>query len=254
MSYPPEPPPGNRYPPRPRQPYGRRAPRPGYGFPQSPPQPGYGFPQAPARPGYDPPPRRPVYGSPQARQRPVYASPQAPEQPVYASPQAPEQPVYELPEQAGWQMPVESGFPAQAGFNYPNAPRSMPGSVAAARVIMYVFGAFGLLGAIGAFYQASQGGAGKNASGPAAIDPGILVAAGIASLVLAATGILLASRFSRGGNGVRLGAIAFGSVLAILGLLTVIVVVGILPLGVGLLIVIFMVKQEGSDWFKGKYT
>ncbi|QPP06919.1 hypothetical protein G4Z16_11575 [Streptomyces bathyalis] len=246
MSYPPEPPPGYPYgrrPRQPQQPYG----------PQAPQQPGYGFPQAPQQPGYDspPPPQRPVYGSPQVPQRPVYASPQAPQ-----APQALE-PVYELPEQptGGWQLPVQSGYPRQRGFNYPNAPRSMPGSVHAARVIMFVFGGFGVLGAIGTFYQASQGGGGKDgASGPAAIDPAIMAAAGVASLVLAATAILLASRFNRGGNGVRIGAIAFGAVIAILGLLTVIVVVGIVPLGIGLLIIIFMVKQEGSDWFKRKYS
>lgn len=243
MSYPQEPPPGYPYARQPRQPYGPQAPQPGYGPPQ---RPVYGSPQAP---------QRPAYGSPQAPQRPVYASPQAPQRPAYGSPQVPEEPVYELPEEplGGWQLPVQGGYPSQRGFNYPNAPTEMPGSVNAARLIMYVFGGFGVLGAIGAFYQASQGGGKSGDSGPAAIDPGIMVAAGLGSLVLAATAILLASRFSRGGNGVRIGAIAFGSVLALLGLLTVIIVVGIVPLGIGLLIIIFMVKQEGSEWFKGKY-
>ncbi|SCK28141.1 hypothetical protein [Streptomyces sp. WMMB 322] len=263
MSYPPEPPPGYPYarqpqqqPRRPRQQRygGPPAPQPGYGSPQAPPPPpGYGYPQGP-------PPQQPVYGRRQAppRQQPGYGYPQEPpQQPVYGLPQAPPQPSptdFPQPSPIDFPQPAQSGFPRQPGFNYPNAPRTMPGSVNAVRVIMYVFGVLGVLGAIGTFYNASQGGGESTGGGPAAIDPGLLVAGGVFSLMLSATAIFLASRFDDGGNGVRVGAIVYGSLLAVLGLLTVIIVVGVVPLAVGILIIIFMVKEEGSEWFRRTYS
>lgn len=189
-----------------------------------PPPPG----QDPNNPYAQPPPQQPGYGYPQQGQG---------------------QPGYGYPQQAGFQQPVQGGYPQQPGFNYPNAPMQMPGTVNAVRIILFILGGLGILGGIGNFVQASQAEETLGGTGLADLGAGAMIASGVISLLLSALAIFLASQFNTGGNGIRVGTIVYGSVMAFFGLLTLIVIVGIIPLALGILIIVFMAKQDGAQWF-----
>jgi hypothetical protein len=192
-----------------------------------------------------PPPQNPYEGG-NPYQRPPQ---QPPPQQAYGYPQQPGQPGqpgYGYPQQ-GFQQPMQAGFPQQPGFNYPNAPVTMPGTVNAVRIILFVMGGLGLLGAIGNFVQAAMFSA--NSSDFANVGAGLIVAIGVFGLILSAGAIFLATQFNTGGNGVRIWTIVYGSLMALFGLLSLIVIVGIIPLALGILIIVFMAKQDGSQWF-----
>lgn len=189
-----------------------------------PPPPG----QDPNNPYAQPPPQQPGYGYPQQGQG---------------------QPGYGYPQQAGFHQPVQGGYPQQPGFNYPNAPMQMPGTVNAVRIILFILGGLGILGGIGNFVQASQAEETLGGTGLADLGAGAMIASGVISLLLSALAIFLASQFNTGGNGIRVGTIVYGSVMAFFGLLTLIVIVGIIPLALGILIIVFMAKQDGAQWF-----
>jgi hypothetical protein len=191
-----------------------------------------------------PPPQNPYEGGNPYQQPPQ----QPPPQQAYGYPQQqPGQPGYGYPQQGGFQQPVQGGYPQQPGFNYPNAPVTMPGTVNAVRIILFILGGLGLLGAIGNFVQAAMFSA--NSSEFANLGAGLIVALGVVGLIISAGAIFLATQFNTGGNGVRIWTIVYGSVMALFGLLSLIVIVGIVPLALGILIIVFMAKEDGSQWF-----
>ncbi|NLU72340.1 hypothetical protein HCC61_06535 [Streptomyces sp. HNM0575] len=190
-----------------------------------------------------PPPQNPYEGG-NPYQRPPQ---QPPPQQGYGYPQQPGQPGYGYPQQGGFQQPVQGGYPQQPGFNYPNAPATMPGSVNAVRIILFILGGLGLLGAIGNFIQAAMFSA--NSTEFANLGAGLIVALGVVGLIISAGAIFLGTQFNSGGNTVRIWTIVYGSLMAVFGLLTLIVIVGIIPLALGILIIVFMAKEDGSQWF-----
>lgn len=178
-----------------------------------------------------------------------YAQP--PPQQAYGYPQQQPQggqPGYGYPQQGGFQQPVQGGYPQQPGFTYPNAPQTMPGTVNAVRIIMFIMGGLGIIGAIANFYNASQVDD-TYGSEFASVGSGILIFGGVIGLLFSAAAIFLASQFSNGGNAIRICCIVYGSLMAIGGLFALIVIVGIIPLALGVLIIVFMAKQDGAAWF-----
>ena len=191
----------------------------------------------PPPPGQDP-------NNPYAQQPPQGPPPQpGPGQPGpggYAyPPQQPAQPQQPAP---AFQQPVQGGYPQQPGFTYPNAPMTMPGTVNAVRVIMFIFGGLGVVGSIAQVALSM--------SSPSPYLPyGVVLLIGVVSFALAVTVILLASRFGTGGNGVRVGTIVYGSIMAVSGLFGLIAIVGVVPLALGVMIIVFMSKDEAQRWF-----
>ncbi|MFR9676252.1 hypothetical protein [Streptomyces sp. TR06-5] len=179
----------------------------------------------------------------------------------YAQPQG--QPGYGYPQQQGYGYPQQQGglpqyggpaegYPMGGGYGMPMA---MPGGVKAARVLLYVQGGLGLLGSILILvFAAMLGGSGSD-SGSSAVEAdlyssvgaGVLALFAVFSLVLAVFGIVLATKFANGGNGVRIGAIVYGSIVIALGLFT--LPGGILSLVLGVLVVVFVAKSDGNAWF-----
>ncbi|WP_314171710.1 hypothetical protein [Streptomyces winkii] len=152
----------------------------------------------------------------------------------------------------GFQQPVQGGYPQQPGFNYPNAPETMPGTVNTVRVIMLVFAGLGILAAIGVFVRAAA--FNQLSGGFAGIGTGVLMGFAVFWLLVNVGAIYLASQFGNARSSVRIWSILYGVLLVLVGLLTLIGVVGMVPLALGILIIVFLAKQEGSQWFtRGRY-
>jgi hypothetical protein len=182
--------------------------------------------------------------------------PQPPNNPYGGQQYPPQQQAYGYPQQPqagqasyGFQQPLEGGYPQQPGFNYPNAPATMPGPVNAVRIIMFVFGGLAILVAIGALVWAAQFNAFSDGSQFASISTGLVMAFAVFWLIVNVTGIFLAAQFKNGRGATRTWTITYGSVLVLVGLLTLIGIVGVIPLALGILIIVFMAKQEGTQWF-----
>jgi uncharacterized membrane protein len=178
-----------------------------------------------------------------------YAQP--PPQQAYGYPQQPQggQPGYGYPQQGGFQQQTHGGYPQQPGFTYPNAPQTMPGTVNAVRVILFIMGGLGILGAIGNFIQAAIFSSRAADAQFASIGTGVIVALAVIGLIVSVGALFLASQFNSGGNAVRIWTIVYGSFMALGGVIGLIVIIGIIPLALGILIIVFMAKQDGSAWF-----
>lgn len=188
---------------------------------------------------YPPPQNNPYGGGSPYRQQP-------PQQPGYGFPQQPPGPGgYAYPPQQpapAFQQPVQSGYPQQPGFTYPNAPMTMPGPVKAVRVVMFLAGGLGLVGAVGLAVSAMNA--------PVLPLPlGAVLLISVFSLAIALTVLVLASRFATGGNGVRVGSLVYGSMMAVGGLFGLIAIVGVIPLAIGAMIIVFMSRDEAQRWF-----
>ncbi|MBT2507176.1 hypothetical protein J7I98_15010 [Streptomyces sp. ISL-98] len=195
----------------------------------------FGDPNNPYAQGQQPQQGQPGYGYPQ--QAPQGVPPQG--QPGYGYPQAP---------------PVQQAY---AGGGYPGVPQEMPGGVKAARVMLYVIAGFQVLGAILCGLSAATIGAAQD--DPALKDEvqfqqladystGGLWAATIAILLWGALAIFLAVKFGSGGNGIRITALVFGIITAILGIYP-FVLVGLVHTVLAILIAVFVGKQDGGAWF-----
>jgi hypothetical protein len=193
---------------------------PGYGYPQQPPAgtPGYGYPQQPpsGQPdGYpqQPPAGPPGYGYPQ----------QQPGHPYGAYPGGPDQ------------MPVQ-----------------MPGTVKTARVLLFVVGGLNVLAALllavaGAALQSGE----VSTADTEGLSGGLLFFMAVISAALAVAAIVIAAKFGKGGNGVRVGAIVVGSLIIASGAVNVATgnAPSIVGLAIGVLVVVFSAKQDAKMWF-----
>ncbi|UNO40322.1 hypothetical protein [Streptomyces sp. MST-110588] len=176
-----------------------------------------------------------------------YGPPQG--QPGYGYPQQPMQPMQPQPYAAypgGGMMP--GGMPGM--------PMTMPGGVKAARVLLFVIAGLGLIGLIFAVIglnSVNKASHTVSAYGSAEsqsvfnFGKGLLIFMIIAIVLFAATAIVLGLQFAKGGNGVRIGTIIFGSVVVLFSLLS--FPVGILHMVMGILIIVFVSKADGGAWF-----
>ncbi|MEU6770987.1 hypothetical protein [Streptomyces sp. NPDC046759] len=176
------------------------------------------------------------YGPPQGQQ-PGYAYPQQqPQQPGYGYPQAP---------------PVQQ----QYGGGVPMA--AMPGSVSAARVMLWVIVGLQVIGVAGcAFYAAAVNHAKHDSTlqddsafqRMADYGTGILVAMAVFALAWGVFAAVLAVKFNTGGNGVRVTTLVFGIITAVLGLYP-FVIVGLVHTVLAILIACFVGGANGKAWF-----
>ncbi|MGW3745259.1 hypothetical protein ACWD62_32910 [Streptomyces sp. NPDC005146] len=174
------------------------------------------------------------------------------------------QPGYGYPEQAPQGVPQQGyGYPAAppvpqfgaAGFG--GGPLEMPGGVKAARVMLYVIGGLQLIGAILFVLSAVAVNAAKN-------DPtlqedvkfqqladysgGALWGLSVLVLLWGVLAVFLAVKFGKGGNGIRITAIVFGSITALLGIYP-FIVVGLVHTVLAILVIVFVARADGSAWF-----
>ncbi|MFF1417281.1 hypothetical protein [Streptomyces sp. NPDC058280] len=185
------------------------------------------------------------YGQPQGQQ-PGYGYPQGQPQgqPGYGYPQAP---------------PVQEPYGGYPG-GYPGGHMEMPGGVKAARVMLYILGGLQVLGAIGIVVagawlsdrlteSADTYGTNDNA---ASIGMGVMVILGILTLGVALWAILTAGKFATGGNGIRISAIVYGSVVTALSLLSLLSanIFAIVSVALGVMIIVFCAKSDGAAWFQ----
>ncbi|MFI6646422.1 hypothetical protein ACIBI8_02190 [Streptomyces sp. NPDC050529] len=181
----------------------------------------------------------------------------------YGQPQQGGQPGYGYPQQAPQGVP-------QQGYGYPSAPpvnpqfgagfggvQEMPGGVKAARVMLYVIAGFQLIGMILIILSAVAVNAAKNdetlkddVQFQQLADYSSSALWAIAALVLVwgALAVFLAVKFGSGGNGIRIFAIVFASITALLGLYP-FIVVGLVHTVLSVLIIVFVAKSDGGAWF-----
>ncbi|MFF7484231.1 hypothetical protein ACH4MW_20650 [Streptomyces luteogriseus] len=178
----------------------------------------------------------------------------------YGAPQGqqPQQPGYGYPQDQG-QAPGY-GYPQAppvSPYGGPAAPTAMPGSVGAARVMMWVIVGLQVIGvAIFAFSAAALNAAKDDASlkdNTAFQDlvgdsTGVIwgyVVFGLAWLVFAA---VLATKFKNGGNGARVTIMVFAIITAVLGLYP-FIIVGLVHTVLAILVAVFVGNANGKAWF-----
>ncbi|MFE5088718.1 hypothetical protein [Streptomyces mirabilis] len=199
-----------------------------FGDPNNP----YGPPQG--QPAGYPPQGQPGYGYPQG----------APQQPGYGYPQAP---------------PVGQ----QPGYGYPGGPMEMPGGVKAARVMLFIIAGFQVIGAVLIAISALAVSAAKNNADLkdnvqfqqlADYSAGVLWGVAVAVLAWGIFAIWLGVKCANGGSGVRIAALVFGILTAVLGIYP-FVVIGLVHTVLAILIAVFVGKADGAAWFdRPKYS
>lgn len=182
-----------------------------------------------------------------------YGQPQQPA-PGYAYPQQPGQPYAPFPQAAG-------GYPAAAYMS------EMPGLTKAARVMMFAIASVHvvLAGVFIAMIAVINDAAHKNtertirtANGDEVdadtvfnVGKGVFVFLGVLAAIFAIIGFILAARYGKGGNGVRVGSIVYTSFGIISGFFTSFVYgLGVLVLVMSILVIVFCAKQASAQWFQ----
>ncbi|MGY5124748.1 hypothetical protein [Streptomyces nigrescens] len=185
-------------------------------------------------------PNQNPYGPPPGQQ-PHYGYPQQPQQPQQLQPPSPYGP-----------YPGGGGMP---GMQMPY-PTVMPGGVKAARVMLFVLSGLNLIGLVlavmglGGVSKASHDVSPYTASDDITamnVGKGLLIAVIVIIVVFTATAITLALQFANGGRGVRTGTIIFGVANIMLSLFT--FPIGLVHTVLGILVMVFVSKDEGNAWF-----
>ncbi|GHG12468.1 proline-rich domain-containing protein [Streptomyces albogriseolus] len=181
------------------------------------------------------------YGAPQG-QPPGYGYPQQPGQPGYGYPSAP---------------PVQP-------YGHPGGPVAMPGTVKAARVMLYVLGGLqalaGLLMVVASGWFADQmedlisddpSFTAEDADTVASVGAGIMIVLGVLVLAFATWAILTAAKFGTGRGGARVSAIIYASVVTLFSVINLLGanVFALISLVMGILIIVFCANKNGSYWF-----
>ncbi|MET9363330.1 hypothetical protein ABZX93_20775 [Streptomyces sp. NPDC006632] len=172
-----------------------------------------------------------------------------------------EQPGYGYPQgqQAPQGVPQQGyGYPQQQYGGAPTGPQTMPGTVSAARVMLWVIAGLQAIGAVVMTIGAVGMSAAKDRAQArddvqfqqlADYPVGVLyliAAFAVAWLVFA---IVLAVKFGKGGNGVRVTTMVFAIVTAVLGIYP-FVIVGLIHTVLAILVAVFVGKESGAQWFK----
>ncbi|GGS24491.1 hypothetical protein AB0E75_03390 [Streptomyces griseoviridis] len=191
-------------------------------------QPGQGYPQQQSGQG--------DYGYPQYQQQPG--------QPAYGYPAAP---------------PVQGGY-----GGYPAPPAEMPGTVKAARIMLFVLGGFQVLGGIlmmvaSAWFadqfedavSSDPAFSAEDADTAASVGAGVMIVLGVIVLAFAAWAILTGVKFATGRGGVRVSAIVYASVVLLFSLVSLVGanVFALVSVVLGILIIVFCANKNGGHWF-----
>ncbi|MFE9373516.1 hypothetical protein ACFYM2_27620 [Streptomyces sp. NPDC006711] len=187
---------------------------------------------------------------------------QQPQQGANPYGQQPGQPGYGYPQ--GQQAP--QGVPPQQGYGYPQqpyggapmGPQTMPGTVSAARAMLWVIVGLQAIGAVIMVIGAIGMSAAKNQAAArddvqfqqlADYPTGVLYVMAVFAVAWLIFAIVLAAKFGTGGNGLRVTTMVFAIVTAVLGIYP-FVVIGLIHTVLAILIAVFVGKQSGAQWFK----
>ncbi|MER7234290.1 hypothetical protein ABT348_25505 [Streptomyces olivaceus] len=189
------------------------------------------------------------YGAPQGGQQPNYGYPQQ-------QPQGQGQPGYGYPAAPPVQQPYGGG--------YAPGPATMPGSVKAARVMLFVLGGLQALGGLlmmiasAWFVDQFEDEASSNPDLSADdidtvsdIGAGVMIGFGVIVLLFAFWAIFTAVKFSTGRGGVRVSAIVFASLVTLFSVISLFAanVFALVSIVLGILIIVFCANRNGSAWF-----
>lgn len=167
------------------------------------------------------------------------------QQPGYGYPQQ-QQPSPYGPYPGGGQMP---------GMQ-PQYPTVMPGGVKAARILLFVLAGLNVIGLVlavmglGGVSKASHNASSYNTDDDIMamnIGKGLLIAVIVIIVIFSAAAITLALQFANGGGGVRVGTIIFGVANIMLSLFT--FPIGLVHTILGILVLVFVSKDDGNAWF-----
>ncbi|MGW0331308.1 hypothetical protein ACWD0J_05395 [Streptomyces sp. NPDC003011] len=177
----------------------------------------------------------------------------------YGAPQD-QQPQQPPQQQQGYGYPQQQG--QAPGYGYPQAPpvqqpygaaapmATMPGTVSAARIMLWVIVGLQVIGvAIYAFAAVVADKAEEDDAFGAIADYSTGMLWGIVVLALAwlVWAAVMATKFTSGGNGARVTTLVFGILTAVLAL--VFTIAGIVHLVLGILIAVFVGNSKGKAWF-----
>ncbi|MFF3894853.1 hypothetical protein ACFYY3_16980 [Streptomyces sp. NPDC001812] len=183
--------------------------------------------------------------------------PQQPGQPGYGYPQ--QQP----PGQPGYGYPTPPAFPQQP-YGQPGPVAVMPGSVKAARVMLFVLGGFqalgGLLMMIASAWFAEMfedviaddpSISAEDADTVAGIGAGVMIFFGVIVLAFAFWAIFTGVKMATGRGGVRVSAIVYASFVTLFSVLNLVTgnPFALFSLILGILIIVFCANKNGSYWF-----
>ncbi|CAL9275777.1 MULTISPECIES: DUF2076 domain-containing protein [Streptomyces] len=179
------------------------------------------------------------YGAPQGQQ-PGYGNQPPQGQPGYGYPQG-QQPGYGYPSAPPVQQPYGGG-----------APTTMPGTVSAARVMLWVIVGLQVIGTV--LFAFSAVAVDQAKDDPAFEEladypTGALWGIAVLALVWGVWATFLAAKFKSGGNGLRVTALVFGILTAVVAVYP-FTVFGIIHLVLGILIAVFVGNSNGAAWFK----
>ncbi|ATW50106.1 hypothetical protein ACWGJT_06945 [Streptomyces xantholiticus] len=160
-------------------------------------------------------------------------------------------------QQPGYGYPQAPPVQPYGGGGYAPVPQEMPGGVKAARVMLFVIGGLQLIGVI--FGALTAFGVSAAKDDPAlrdelqfqeAADLSIGVIWFIVALILAwgVFAVFLAAKFGSGGNGIRVTAMVFGIITAVLGIYP-FILVGLVHTVLAILVAVFVGKSDGGAWF-----
>ncbi|GAA2664293.1 hypothetical protein [Streptomyces lunalinharesii] len=180
-------------------------------------------------------PHQNPYGPPPGQQ-PGYGYPQQPQQP--------QQPMAPYGAYPGGAMPA-------AQLPYPTV---MPGGVKAARAMLFVLAGLNLIGLVLAVAGLGSVSKASHAASSSYEDmsmfnvgKGLLIAAIVVIVVFTVAAITLAAQFGNGGKGVRIGTIVFGVGNILVSFAT--FPFGLVHTVLGILVLVFVSKDEGNAWF-----
>ncbi|MEV6399756.1 hypothetical protein AB0M39_34065 [Streptomyces sp. NPDC051907] len=170
--------------------------------------------------------------------------------------------------QPGYGYPQGQAPQGQPGYGYPqappvqqyggyNGPTEMPGGVKAARVMLFIIAGFQVIGAI--FAAMAAVGVSKAKDDPALKDDvqfqqvadmsvGVIWLITLLILAWGVLALVLGVKFGSGGNGIRVTALVFGIITAVLGVYP-FVLVGLVHTVLAILIAVFVGKSDGAQWF-----
>ncbi|MFF3845136.1 proline-rich domain-containing protein [Streptomyces sp. NPDC002328] len=214
-----------------------------FGEPNNP----YGPPQQqpPSAPQPQPqPPAGPGYGYPQ----------QGPPPQGYGVPQAPPYPQQGYPQYPG------GADPHYQGGGYHGGPQTMPGITRAARIMLGLVVLAHVIVAGSYFWvlsrwdeeMADAGISGDaNAEQFADIGKGVVVFFACLAIVFAVLGLVLLLQYAKGGNGVRVCSIVYGSFAIVTGIFMLTAYgLGLLLMAVAIMLIVFSAKRPTAEWFR----
>ncbi|WP_406725918.1 hypothetical protein WJ438_16355 [Streptomyces sp. GD-15H] len=182
---------------------------------------------------------------------------QQPGQPGYGYPQ--QQP----PGQPGHGYPSPPAFPQQP-YGRPGPVAVMPGSVKAARVMLFVLGGCQILIGLAMMIVSARFAemfeeiiaddpsiSAEDVDTVAGIGAGVMIVFGVIVLAFAFWAIFTGVKMSTGRSGVRISAIVYASIVTLISVLNLLGanLFALISLVLGVLIIVFCANKNGSYWF-----